>query len=100
MVETASKAEELSSLDNSLQTIIEQGKKLGKVQSVSVYIKDMDNDNWTEINNGEGYYPGSLMKLAVFMCYLKKSEEHPELLSKTLMLENLLAFCPQSIPYE
>lgn len=87
MVETPSKAEELSTLDISLQNIIDEGKHLGKVQSASVYIMDMDNDNWTEINNGEGYYPGSLMKLAVFMCYLKKSEEHPELLSKTLMLE-------------
>lgn len=88
MVETTTPAEELSTLDNSLKRIINEGKQNGKVQSASVYINDMDNDNWIEVNDTEGYYPGSLMKLAVFMCYLKKSEEHPEILNKQLVLDN------------
>lgn len=88
LVETTTPAAELSTLDNSLKLIIDAGKQSGKVQSASVYINDMDNDNWIEVNDTEGYYPGSLMKLAVFMCYLKKSEEHPEILNKQLVLDN------------
>lgn len=88
LVETVKPAESFTSLDLSLGQIIEENKNNGKVQSASVYIMDLDNDKWTDVNNKEGYYPGSLMKLAVFMCYLKKSEEHPEILSKTLKLES------------
>ncbi len=87
LVETPSPAPELSTLDSSLQQIIKDGKSNGKVQSASIYIMDLDNDRWTDVNDKEGYYPGSLMKLAVFICYLKKSEESPEILSKTLILE-------------
>ncbi len=88
LIETTTPAAELSTLDNSLKLIIDAGKQSGKVHSASVYINDMDNDNWIEVNDTEGYYPGSLMKLAVFMCYLKKSEEHPEILNKQLVLDN------------
>ncbi len=87
LIETLSPAEELAKLNNSLNEIINESKHNGKIQSASVYLKDMDNDNWIEVNDTEGYYPGSLMKLAVLICYLKKSEEHPEILNKLLSLE-------------
>jgi len=87
LVESAAPSEELSSLGSTLQVMLNKGKQDGLIHSASVYVNDLDNDNWIEVNDTEGYYPGSLMKLAVLICYLKKSEEHPEILDKTLVLE-------------
>ena len=90
MIETYSPAEELAKLNLTLNAIIDEGKQNGKLHSASFYLRDLDNENWIEGNETEGYYPGSLMKLAVLICYLKKSEAHPEILEKTLTLKKNL----------
>jgi len=87
MVEEAKPSQNLAGLNVSLNEIVNAGKQSGRIQSASVYVKDMENDDWIEVNDTEGYYPGSLMKLAVLITYLKKSEDDKRILDKTLTLE-------------
>ena len=87
LVEDVSPSKELNVLSNSLTELISSGINTGKIKSASVYVKDLDNERWIGVNDNEGYYPGSLMKLAVLIIYLKKAETTPEILNKMLTLE-------------
>lgn len=87
LVDDITPSKELNVLSNSLSELISNGINTGKIKSASIYVKDLDNERWIGVNDEEGYYPGSLMKLAVLIIYLKKSEVNPEILNKTLILE-------------
>ncbi len=87
LVEESQPSANLSSLNTSLNKVIADNVQTGRLQSASVYVKDMDESEWIGINDSEGYYPGSLMKLAVLICYLKASESNPGILTKTLELD-------------
>lgn len=56
----------------------------GVVSKVSVYLRDLKNDEWMAINADEAYDPGSLMKVPLMITFLRMAEEKPGLLDAQL----------------
>ncbi len=79
-------SESFDSLKNSLSNFINSQKKSGSITSASVYLKSMKSGNWFEINGNAMYNPGSLMKVAILMTYLKDSEVQLGLLDREFVL--------------
>ncbi len=70
-------------LEAKLQGIINDKKKSGAAESVSVYFRGT-NGQWVGINDNVPYAPASLMKVPLMIAYLKLSETEPGLLSSKL----------------
>jgi hypothetical protein len=94
--EEAKPADNLSLLKETLNKFIIQGKKMNLMHNASVYINDLDYGCWISVNDDEKYHPGSLMKVAVMIAYLKNAEDHPGLLEKTLVLDENIRVARQS----
>ncbi len=67
-----------------LSDYINSEKNLGSLKSASVYVREFDQGKWFSINPDEQYSPGSMMKIATLLTYLKESEQNPELLNRRL----------------
>lgn len=80
-------SKEMASLKQEITTLVDNEKQAGIIQSASVYIKEFSSDNWTSINPGEGYLPGSLFKLPVLLTILKMSETDPAILNKKILFQ-------------
>ncbi len=52
--------------------------------SVSVYFQDMNTSKWTGVNEDINYNPGSMLKVAVLIGYLRRAELDPSIFSKKL----------------
>jgi beta-lactamase class A len=57
-------------------------KYIWELTYLSVYFRNLNNGWAFWVNQNEKFSPASLMKLPILITYLKKSEEHPELLEK------------------
>ncbi len=65
-----------------INKFIDQRKKKGDVQSISVYLRDLNSTSWTDIGDNTGYYPGSLMKVPIMIYFLKQEQNFPGTLKK------------------
>lgn len=79
------------SLRNSLVSYIEKKKTEGVLQTASVYFKELGTNKWFDINGTTKYNPGSLMKVAILMTYLKLSEKNPSLLEERYTLTEVMS---------
>jgi beta-lactamase class A len=77
---------ELDSIKSKVDAYIREKKKGGVLAQASVYLKTHRTGYWFEINGNAMYNPGSLMKVAIMLTYLRDSEEQPNLLDKMLLL--------------
>lgn len=55
-------------------------KNSKKAAEISVYFRNLDNGEWTGINENAKYSPASMLKIAVMIAYYKLAETHPEIL--------------------
>ena len=74
---------------------IDQWNKRGVVQTASVYLRELNQGNWMSINGNEQYLPGSLMKVAIMLNFLKQEEITPGLLNKELVCEKTVKSFPK-----
>lgn len=77
---------ELDSLKKKVSDVINDKKKSGTIDQASVYVKSLRTGLWFEINGTQQYEPGSMMKIAILMTYLKQSEKDPQVLERELKL--------------
>jgi len=77
---------QLQSLQQSIGNFIRENRDRGNLFQASIYIRDMENGEWTSVNEEEGYHPGSLIKVPMLMYYLKEAETNPRLLDEQLIL--------------
>lgn len=75
-------ADDLSGLKENVLSEIDNAVQKGKINTASVYIRDLNSAKWTEVNGDEIYVPGSLIKLVTLIAILKKTEADPSLLNK------------------
>lgn len=75
----------LSSIKQNATYIIDNYKKIGVLNSASMYIKEFNGNGWTGINTEEKFMPGSLMKVPQLIAFLKMEESNPGLLNKELL---------------
>jgi beta-lactamase class A len=74
-----------STLKLDLSRIILEWEQEGRVSSVSVYLRELNEANWMSIGCDEPYMPGSLMKVPIMIYYLKQEEKHPGTLNTELV---------------
>ncbi len=74
----------LAPLKNKLTTLINSAKAAGQVSNASLYFRDLDQGDWTEINGTDAYQPASLFKVPLLIAYLKIAEDHPEILGQKI----------------
>ena len=85
-------------IEDSLNALIAEDKKAGKVNDVSAYV--IRNGHWMGINENAKYEPASLLKVVLMIAYLKKSEDHPELLTQKLPYTKEIENLGGNIPYQ
>lgn len=71
------------------EAAIAELKKEGLITRASVYFKDLNATHWVGVGAEELYYPGSLLKVAMLLHILKKSESNAQLLSSPVQLNGL-----------
>lgn len=73
---------EYLSLKGRLSQTITSFKQKGIITNASVYLKRLSDGSWMNLNGNETYLPGSLMKVAIMLYYLKQEELHPGTLAQ------------------
>ena len=73
---------EYTPLQNELNIFIGDAERSGDVKDVSVYFRDLYSGRWTGVNENDKYAPGSMLKVAVLLGYLKLAEDKPTLLDE------------------
>ena len=85
MTQMLNESGKLNELKRALDFEIYQLKSSGIINDASVYIKQLNDGEWISINSGSQYSPGSLIKIATMITYLKMCEQHPSLLTKEFL---------------
>ena len=80
-------AQSLAPLKQEITNYIDNQKQGGMITSASVYIKEFASGDWTYINPGETYLPGSLFKLPIMLTILRMAEGNPALLNKKITFD-------------
>lgn len=78
----------LAPLKAKLETIINTAKANQQITNTSLYFRDLDQGDWTEINGTVTYQPASLFKVPLLIAYLKIAEDHPEILGQKIAVTN------------
>lgn len=89
-VETEKESSELSSVKQSIESVLSEFKNKKVITSAAVYIRDYENNAWTVINPDEMYKPGSLLKIPELITFLKMNEKHPGILDKKYLFDKEL----------
>jgi beta-lactamase class A len=79
----------LNPVKQNLTNLIDNYKKIGVINSASVYIKEFNGNGWTGINTEEKFMPGSLMKVPELIAYLKMNEIKPGTLDKVILFDKI-----------
>lgn len=87
-------SKELESLNQEINSYIENEKKSGKLTSTSVYIRTLKDGEWTDINPGEQYHPASLLKMPVLFTFAKMAETNPAILNEKILYKQHDATLP------
>jgi len=74
------------SLKTSLEESINKKIKEKKIDSASLYFRDLNNGPWISINNNEKFSPASLLKVPLMISYLKLMETDSNLLNKKITI--------------
>ena len=75
---------ELTPLQDSLQTLINNAIDNHVLIRASVYFRDMSDSHWLGVNQSETYSPASLIKIPMMITYFKVAESDPDILDKLL----------------
>ena len=59
----------------------------GALKSASVYVREFEQGKWFAINPNETFSPGSMMKIATLITFLKDSEHNPDLLNQRIQFK-------------
>ena len=89
LVDEKYESSNLSSIKQNITNIIDNYKKIGVINSASIYIKEYNGNGWTGINTEEKFMPGSLMKVPQLITFLKMEEANPGLLNKELLFNQM-----------
>ncbi len=69
-------------LESKIKNLIEEEKASGKIDSVSVYYRDLVYGRWVGIDENQKYDPASMLKVVIMMAFYKQAEQDPDILNK------------------
>ena len=87
MTELLSPSEDLKDLNRSLALEVNSLKSSGKISDASVYVRRLNSGEWTSVNDNAAYAPGSIIKIAAMITYLKMAEENPAMMKKKYLFQ-------------
>lgn len=88
--------EEFTNLENSVQDLITEKTRIGKVADASVYFRDLGAGRWVGINENATYEPASLMKVAIMLAFFVQARENPGVLSQKFVYKESLEDAEQN----
>jgi beta-lactamase class A len=88
-MEGGSESQHFATLKATIQNLIEDYKRNGKVGDASVYFADLNTTEWIDCNPTLAYDPGSLAKVPLMLTYLRVAENDKALLDKKVVAEHL-----------
>jgi beta-lactamase class A len=71
----------------SVHSVIEEAKKRGDISMAAVYYRDLNNGPWFGENEGEPFFPASLLKVPLLLTYLREAESNPAILQRKLVYD-------------
>ena len=69
-----------------LHAVVENEIQRGMAERASVYIRDMNSGRWTGVDADGLYAPASLLKVPLFIAYLKQSQHTPQILQTAVLI--------------
>lgn len=87
LIKPAEKASGLRSLSDDITALIEGMKQSGQIADASFYFADLQSMEYTGYGEDEKYAPGSLLKTAVLVTWLRMEEEAKGTLDKSWFYE-------------
>ena len=79
-------ADQVNGLQRNIAALVDDEKKLGHADRVSVFYRDLNTRRWFGVNDLDRFYPASLIKLPVSIMYYKVAELEPYIFDKTLRI--------------
>lgn len=73
---------EVVDLKEEIFNFTEKQKKIGNVNSIALYFRDLNNGPWFGISEKENFYPASLLKVPLMLSVLRQSMDDPSFLAK------------------
>ena len=67
-----------------VQALVDRQIKMGQVQEIAVYFRDLHDGPWFGINEDKEFDPASMMKVPVMIAWLKRAETNPLILNEQL----------------
>ncbi|MEO8087744.1 MAG: serine hydrolase [Bacteroidota bacterium] len=87
MTEVMDESPDMKELKRALGFEINTMKSNGTINDASVYVRKLNVGEWTSVNSSTEYAPGSIIKIAALITYLKMSEQNPKLLNKEFLFQ-------------
>ena len=78
---------QISSINNTLESFINEEKHSGRADEVSVFFRDLNTRRWFGINENINFYPASLAKLPFTMMIYKVAETNKDILNTPITLD-------------
>jgi len=75
---------DLKPFQNKVKELVENRVQSGDATTVSVYFRDLNNNNWFGIGERDTFPPGSRLKIPLMITYFKWAESSPLVLRTTL----------------
>ncbi len=82
MAEPKCESQNFIALKTSILEFIDQVKPTGELDHASVYLKDLNTNDWMDVNPENTYHPGSLFKVITMITFLKMAETNMSILDK------------------
>lgn len=76
---------ELVSFRGRLESLVEERRASGQIETASLYFRELNDGPWIGINERVGYLPASLLKLPTLISVLKRAEHDPGFLAREVV---------------
>ncbi|WP_293894261.1 serine hydrolase [Flavobacterium sp.] len=77
----------LAGIKQKMAAIIDRYKTTGDLTTASVYLREYAHNEWTSVNDGDKFDPGSLFKVPVLIAILRQDEINPGFLNKSIVYD-------------
>jgi len=90
MAEPKYESKAFTGLKTSISDMLDSYKAAGDLQYASVYIKDLNTNDWMDLNPEARYHPGSLFKIITMTTLLKMAESNMAILDKEVLYNEVM----------
>lgn len=87
MAEPKFESQAFTGLKTSISDMLESYKAAGDLQYASVYVKDLNTNDWMDLNPEAQYHPGSLFKIITMTTLLKMAESNMSILDREVVYD-------------